>query len=93
MTPLKFEKVQNFFSVLIDTNRGFKIWFDIEIRNFDINGDWNQYIFDLTNSRDLKVRDFQNNDYHYQLCLSVSIEYLEQNHQIWQCRSGNWYGM
>ena len=90
MKPIKFEKLENYFSVLIDTNRGFKVWFDIEIKNFDINGDWNQYIFDLTNSRDLKVKEFQSKYINYQCCLSVSIEFLERNNQIYQNKSGNW---
>ena len=73
-------------SVQIETENNLKIWFDVwEDRNhtenmfdeIEITGDWNQYIFDLTNNKDLKIKKFQENVENFNECLELAINEYE----------------
>ena len=75
-------------SVQIETENNLKIWFDVwEDRNhtetmfdeIEITGDWNQYIFDLTNSKDLKIKKFQENVENFNECLELAINEYEKH--------------
>ena len=56
-------------SVLIQTNTHLAIWFDVWEENDEITGDWNKFIFDLKDRRDLDIREFQNDSNNFMECL------------------------
>ena len=75
-------------SVQIETENNLKIWFDVwEDRNhtetmfdeIEITGDWNQYMFDLKDSEDLKVKRFQENSDNFEECLELAVEEYEKH--------------
>jgi hypothetical protein len=66
-------------SVQIETENNLKIWFDIWLDNNELTGDWNMYIFDLKNSKDLEIKKFQENIENFNECLDLAIyEYERQ---------------
>ena len=66
----------------------FDLWFD---RYGDITGDWNQYIFYLTDEDDLKRKRVQENANNYMKALNASIDFLAKHHIIEQDQDGNWH--
>lgn len=66
----------------------FDLWFD---HSGDINGDWNQYIFSLTNEDDLKRKHVQENTNNYMEAMDASIDFLTKHHIIEQDSDGNWH--
>lgn len=46
-------------SYQIDFGDGMVLWFDAENTADGFVGDWNMYIFDTTNARDMEIKAFQ----------------------------------
>lgn len=65
-------------SVLI-SNGELEVWFDVWESNGELTGDWNMYIFQMDNERDLKVKALQEDADNFSEAISVAIEYYEQN--------------
>jgi len=65
-------------SVQIETENNLKIWFDIWLDNNELTGDWNMYIFDLKNSKDLEIKKFQENIENFNKCLDLAINEYEK---------------
>lgn len=64
-------------SVLIKVNEKLSVWFDIWIdNNRDLNGDWNQYIFNLNDENDLAVQTYQSDCCNFETCFNLAEEYL-----------------
>ena len=57
---------------------GLKVWFDVYKQNDEITGDWNKYIFDLKNSEDLEIKQFQENSENYSEILDLAIAEYEK---------------
>ena len=49
-------------------------WMDVWEENGEILVDWNQYIFFLNNSIDIKRKKFQENSYNFDVCSSIAVE-------------------
>lgn len=78
---IKINKIgKNEASILLkDKNSNFKCWFDLWGQMEEITGDWNKYIFDLNNSKDLLQKYIQENSFVFDLAISESIRFLEKN--------------
>ena len=66
-------------------------WMDVSIENYDILVEWNQYIFDLTNSRDVARLEFQDDCDNYDVYSSLAVQYLEDNNFVYQDYKARWY--
>ena len=68
-------------------------WVDVWINDKykDVEADWNQYIFNLEYEDDMERRNVQANCDEFDMATSEAICYLEQNLEIVQDDSGNWY--
>lgn len=66
-------------------------WMDVSIEHPDIDIEWNQYIFDLTNSKDVGRREFQDNCDNYDVYSSLAVQYLEDQNIVYQDYRARWY--
>lgn len=67
-------------SVLIKINDNLTLWFDLWIdKDNDLNGDWNQTIFDLNDSKDNELKAYQSDAENFDTCFSVAEEYLTKS--------------
>ena len=66
-------------------------WVDVDIRDGDVRTDWNAYIFDLTNSKDLALREWQNDPNNFMEATSLAVQTLEEEGFISQGDDGKWY--
>tara|TARA_R110001606_G_scaffold35605_1_gene103264 strand:+ start:676 stop:912 length:237 start_codon:yes stop_codon:yes gene_type:complete len=66
-------------SILIDTEKGFKLWVDVWQDGTELLADWNKYIFNLDCPLDVKIRGFQNDNDNFDLATSLAVEYYENN--------------
>lgn len=66
-------------------------WMDVSVENDDIIVEWNQYIFDLTNSKDVARREFQDSVDNYNEYSSLAVQYLEDNNFVYQDYKARWY--
>lgn len=65
-------------SVLIrDKKTKIDVWVDVWKDKEEVNCDWNMYIFDLTKSKDLAIRKYQESADNFNQCTSLAIETLE----------------
>lgn len=81
---LKYEDNDSYFSVLLkDKNSTFESWIDISIENDDISIEWNQFSYNLDNSKDMIKKKVQNDDYVFDLSGSVALEKLEEDNMIY----------
>ncbi len=76
---MKAIKLDDTGSVLIDTNEGFNLWVDVWQEGNELQADWNQYIFHLTDENDMKVKTFQENDDNVSECFNLALNYYEEN--------------
>ena len=74
-------------SVQIETENNLKIWFDIWLYYNELTGDWNKYIFDLKNSKDLEIKKFQENIENFNECLDFAIDEYEK-HKSFKAHGG-----
>lgn len=74
-----------------DDNRHF--WVDVAIDEayFEVEADWNQWIFNLEDNEDLVRKDIQDNSDEFDLATSEAICYLEKEHELEQDQSGLWF--
>jgi len=82
MKAIKHEGDNRGYSVLIDTDEGLKVWIDVDTYKGDIRVDWNAYIFNLKNSKDIAISKFQSSADNFSDCSSIAIQYLENNNLI-----------
>lgn len=68
-------------SVCLDVNGKF-YWIDIFEDEKDIYSDWNQYIFFLDDSDDIKRKKFQENCDNFIMCSEIAIDYYLSNKTI-----------
>ena len=66
-------------------------WMDVSVENNDILVEWNQYIFDLTNSKDVARREFQDSVDNFNDYSSLAIQYLEDKNMVYQDYKARWY--
>jgi hypothetical protein len=88
---MKAIKTDGSTSVLIhDPKTDLKVWVDVSIWNGELTCDWNMYIFNLSNSNDLEIREFQNDADNFDLCTSLAVEYLENLGWIEKLENDTW---
>ena len=85
---MKVLKVEN-ESVLIQDKK-IKAWVDVWIEDEDVQCDWNQYIFDETNSKDIALKEWQENVLNFDMATSLAVEALEHAGIIRQAENGKW---
>ena len=66
-------------------------WLDVWIDKEDILVEWNQYIFDLKNDKDVERRDFQDNVDNFMEYSSLAVQHLEECNQVYQDYKARWY--
>lgn len=86
---MKVLKVEN-ESVLIQEN-DIEAWVDVWIEDEDVQCDWNQYIFDVTNSKDIALKEWQENVLNFDMATSLAVEALEHAGIIRQAENGKWF--
>ena len=86
---MKVLKVEN-ESVLIQEN-DIEAWVDVWIEDEDVQCDWNQYIFDVTNSKDIALKEWQENVLNFDMATSLAVEALENEGFIKQAENGKWF--
>ena len=64
-------------SVLIDTKKGFNIWVDYWTESDELFIDWNAYIFNLKESTDLKIKEFQESVENFEICSSLVYDHVQ----------------
>lgn len=55
------------------------VWVDVFSQNGELTADWNKYIFDLSNSKDLQVKAFQEDADNASEAFNLAIDYYEKN--------------
>jgi len=80
------------YSVLVkDENSEFEAWVDVYVLDGDIITDWNKQIFYLNNEKDIFQKNMQDDAYIFELCTSISVQFLEENNKVKQNESGIWH--
>lgn len=95
-TAINYKKSQSgkFWNVELvrkEDNRHFWVDVDLDDDYHDIEAEWNQYIFDLTNEEDLARKEIQENNDEFDLATSEAICFLEAQGEITQDENGLWY--
>lgn len=81
------------YSVLVkDKNSNFSAWVDVYISGDDVSTDWNKYIFNLKDSKDVKQKALQENTDIFDMATSEATDYLEKKGLIHQDDKGWHYG-
>lgn len=75
---LKGEEENSYSVLLKDENNKIELWFDLWETMEEMTGDWNAYIFDLNNSKDLLIKYIQENPIAYEMAFDLSINALEK---------------
>ena len=75
---LKGEEKNSYSVLLKDENNKIELWFDLWETMEEMTGDWNAYIFDLNNSKDLLIKYIQENPIAYEMAFDLSINALEK---------------
>ena len=81
------------FSVLVkDTNSNFSAWVDVYIPNDskDVSVDWNKYIFNTTNSNDIKQKTIQEDNEVFDVVTSEAVNFLSEKGLLVQDEKGEW---
>ena len=81
------------FSVLVkDTNSDFSAWVDVYIPNDskDVSVDWNEYIFNLDNSKDIKQKAIQEDNEVFDVVTSEAVNFLSDKGLLVQDENGEW---
>ena len=76
-----------------DQKSGMEFWVDVWIdTNYnDVSTEWNQYIFDITNSNDIIREAVQGDNSVFDLATSEAVNYLEEQNIIKQDDKANWF--
>ena len=95
-TAIRYEKGSepNYFSVQVrDDSDGRKYWVDVWVdENYhDVDYDWNQYIFTLTDDDDVHRKEVQEDGDNFDEASSEAICLLELEGAIYQDENGDWY--
>lgn len=75
---LKGEEKNSYSVLLKDEKSKIELWFDLWETMEEMTGDWNTYIFDLNNSKDLLIKYIQENPVAYEMAFDLSINSLEK---------------
>lgn len=75
---LKGEEKNSYSVLLKDEKSKIELWFDLWETMEEMTGDWNAYIFDLNNSKDLLIKYIQENPVAYEMAFDLSINSLEK---------------
>lgn len=91
----KFEgDKKNGFSVLIaDKNSSFETWVDVWIdeKSQDVLTEWNQYIFEDINEKDMSQKEMQEKDKIADMAWSEAVNFLQDKGIIIQDDNANWF--
>jgi hypothetical protein len=88
---LKYEDNNGYFSVLLkDENSTFESWIDISVENYDISIEWNQFSYDMNNSKDMIKKKVENDSSVFDLSSSIALQKLEDDNMIY-IENGNYY--
>jgi len=68
-------------AVLIE-DQGMNIWIDVWMQNGELTLDWNQYIFFLKNSDDVKKQEYQNNTDNFIRCTELAKQAYREKFKI-----------
>jgi hypothetical protein len=68
----------NGLSVLIQTKSKLQVWLDCEIIENELNFDWNKYLFNLKDSKDIEIKTFQESTDNFIMCCELATDYLIQ---------------
>lgn len=63
------------FSVRVQ-DKDIKLWFDMWVEGGTLKGDWNAYIFDISNEKDLALRQYQEDLLNYLPVFNEVEQYL-----------------
>lgn len=78
---------------LLHTESGRTYWLDASLdeKYADINIEWNQYIFYLTDIEDLARKEFQEDCDNFDDACSAVLEVLESEREVFHGEDGDWY--
>jgi hypothetical protein len=80
MKVLKIEKDTSGYSVWIQDEE-IKVWVDVWVNNKEYECEWNMYIFDIWNSIDIEIKDYQENVENAEKCFSMAVTAIENYNQ------------
>ncbi len=86
MKAIKYEKD----TVLIQDGK-IKAWVDIWVENEDVICDWNQNDFIMMDSKDVALKNWQDNLEHFEDATSLALKTLEDAGIIYQDENAKWY--
>ncbi|WP_396149107.1 hypothetical protein [Flavobacterium sp.] len=86
MKAIRYEKD----SVLIQDGK-INAWVDIWIENEVVICDWNQNNFVMTDSKDVALKNWQDNLEHFEDATSLAMETLENTGIIFQDENAKWH--
>jgi hypothetical protein len=69
------------FSVRVQT-KGLKLWFDMWVKNNILKGDWNAYIFDLSDEQDVQLQAYQEDAENFMAVFDEVEQYLLERDYI-----------
>lgn len=88
---LNYEDNNGYFSVLLkDENSTFESWIDISVENYDISIEWNQFSYDMNNSKDMIKKKVENDSSVFDLSSSIALQKLEDDNMIY-IENGKYY--
>lgn len=77
MKAIKHECHDWGYSVMVDTLKGFNVWFDLEVKDDEVTeSDWNQYIFYVDSEDDMMRDEFQKDLDNFIEVDCAAIDYL-----------------
>ena len=86
MKAIKYEQE----SVLIQDNN-IKVWVDIWIENNDVICDWNKSEFVLSNSKEVAIKNWQDNLEHFEMATNIAVDVLLNAGIIFQDENAKWH--
>jgi hypothetical protein len=80
---VKALKIDDTGSVLIQDNKtGLKLWMDVYKDSMgDLTCDWNQYIFMLDDTKDIQIKEFQENIENFRNFSEAAMDYYEDHYE------------
>ena len=88
---IKYEELEKYFSVqLKDQNSEFETWVDINVDDYDINGDWNQISYNLNNSKDMIKKTVENDPNVFDISIATASDKLLEDDMIYE-ENGEYY--
>ncbi len=89
---LKHEEYETHYSVLLhDTEKDIKAWMDVAIEEGDVSVEWNAYIFNTNNEKEVALSKYQEDCNNYMAMDSEAVNYLTNKGLIGQYEDSTWY--